>query len=38
MTLPRPQRIIAPSPPGSLLKRIGAAQPAPRKDDAEDQS
>lgn len=33
MTLPRPQRIGHDSPPGSLLKRVGAASPAaPRKD------
>jgi hypothetical protein len=34
MTLPRPQRIIHPSPPGSLLKRLGdRPAAAPRKDD-----
>ena len=33
MTIPRPKRIGHDSPPGSLLKRVGAASPAaPRKD------
>jgi hypothetical protein len=37
MTLPRPQRLFLPSPPGSLLKRTGAAdQPQqPRKSDGD---
>jgi hypothetical protein len=35
MTLPRPQRIFPHAAPGSLLKRVGAVAPAPRKDDAD---
>jgi hypothetical protein len=35
MTRPHPQRIFAPSAPGSLLKRAGDEAARPRKDDGE---
>ena len=35
MTHPHPQRIFAPSAPGSLLKRVGIVTPAPHKPDTE---